>query len=81
MIWTWVLTLTFYQQLTVVTMSVGLGMLALWLTVTMAIKLIKALAAFVKDANIKKISLKGVELYDDVPVVKPKRRVVRKVVK
>lgn len=81
-IWTWLLALTFYQQITAVTLAVVLCMAVLWFTMTMLIRLFKALSAFLRESDIKKVGAGGIEFYDDkTTTTKPRRTPRKKVVK
>jgi hypothetical protein len=77
-IWAWVMALTFYQQLILIGVFSIIGICVIVVILLLAIRILDALTKIVDAANIKSVSLKGVECYpDDKPVKKTSRRVAK----
>jgi hypothetical protein len=73
-LWTWILALTFYQQLTAITVLAGLCVAVAVIVVLLIIKLLGAISTFLAKSDIKKIGAGGVEFYNDNAPKKPTRR-------
>jgi len=77
-LWLWVATLTFNQQLLAAALFMVLIIAGVTVIVALVMKLLSSIAFFLKEADIKRVGLGGVEFYDDNT---PKKRVPRKTVK
>ena len=74
-LWTWIMTLTFTQQLTMIGLFAIIAISCIVVVVLLVIRLLRTVAYLLDKANIKSVSLKGVECYpDDKPVKKTTRK-------